>query len=171
MHAGINRSESVRSSVGPANGGSNARRGYQTGAGGTDSDTRSVTSRGQGGSHSRVGGGRPPQGLSLASSSGPTILRNGSVNGNHRHAGSIPTTGSGSIATRSVDGGNGTGSGQSSRLQQQEVWSTEMKELDEAYEASLLDPSMAGSVYMRLLVKALGELQYEEDAERLLLES
>ena len=48
---------------------------------------------------------------------------------------------------------------------------TNLDEVDETVEAGLLDPSSSGSVFIRLLVKAVGVLGFEEDLERLLLEN
>jgi len=50
------------------------------------------------------------------------------------------------------------------------VWSTDLSEATEAAEASLLDPKAAGSLYIRLLVKGIGSLHCEDDAERMLFE-
>eukprot|EP01038_Epipyxis_sp_PR26KG_P015066 gene15066-20273_t len=52
-----------------------------------------------------------------------------------------------------------------------DAWSLELKDVDEALEASLTDPSSTGSIFIRLLVKTIAVLNYEEDVERLLMES
>ncbi len=52
-----------------------------------------------------------------------------------------------------------------------EQWPLDFKDLDEALEASLVDPSTNGSVFIRLLVKTVSVLGCEEDVERLLLEN
>lgn len=49
-------------------------------------------------------------------------------------------------------------------------WSTDLNEATEAMEASLSDPKSTGSLYIRLLVKAVSGLSCEEDAERMIFE-
>lgn len=50
-------------------------------------------------------------------------------------------------------------------------WSLDLNAIDDAVEASLLDPSSTGPLYMRLLVKTIGVLHCEDDVERMLLDS
>eukprot|EP01033_Poteriospumella_lacustris_P004897 gene4897-3505_t len=47
----------------------------------------------------------------------------------------------------------------------------DLRDVDEQMEAALVDPSTAGPVYMRLLVKTVGALKCEEDVERLIFET
>jgi len=42
-----------------------------------------------------------------------------------------------------------------------DLWSLELRDLDESIEASLVDPSTSGSLYTRLLVKTVGVLLCE----------
>lgn len=42
-----------------------------------------------------------------------------------------------------------------------ELWSLELKDLDESIESSLVDPPTSGSLYTRLLVRAVGVLHCE----------
>jgi hypothetical protein len=49
-------------------------------------------------------------------------------------------------------------------------WAVDLRDLDEALESSLPDPSTAGSLYIRLLVRTVGVLECEEDVERMVLE-
>jgi hypothetical protein len=49
-------------------------------------------------------------------------------------------------------------------------WSTDLSEVTETLEASLSDPKSSGSLYIRLLVKAVSGLSCEEDAERMIFE-
>lgn len=57
-----------------------------------------------------------------------------------------------------------------SAIQTPVVWSTDLQEATEAAEAALNDPKTSGSLYIRLLVKAVGGLNCEEDAERMIFE-
>ena len=50
-------------------------------------------------------------------------------------------------------------------------WATDLRGIDEALEASLPDPSAAGGLYIRLLVRTVGVLELEEDVERMVLDS
>ena len=51
-----------------------------------------------------------------------------------------------------------------------DVGSKKLEEATDALEASLTEPQKAGSVFIRFLVKAIGCLNCEEDAERMLLD-
>ncbi len=51
-----------------------------------------------------------------------------------------------------------------------DVGSKKLEEATDALEASLVEPQKAGSVFIRFLVKAIGCLNCEEDAERMLLD-
>jgi hypothetical protein len=58
----------------------------------------------------------------------------------------------------------------SPHIQNAVQWSTDLNEVTEAVEASLSDPKSSGSLYIRLLVKAVSGLSCEEDAERMIFE-
>jgi hypothetical protein len=49
-------------------------------------------------------------------------------------------------------------------------WTMDLSEVDEALEMSLSDPKAAGTVFIRLLVRAVGVLGCEDDVERMLLQ-
>lgn len=49
-------------------------------------------------------------------------------------------------------------------------WPLDLRDLDESLESTLADPSEAGSLYIRLLVKTIGVLECEEDVERMVLD-
>lgn len=51
-----------------------------------------------------------------------------------------------------------------------DAWPVDLRDLDESLESSLADPSTAGSLYIRLLVKTIGVLECEEDVERMVLD-
>ena len=79
-----------------------------------------------------------------------------------------------SIVSRSAAGGplssahSLAGSGPGSRSS--DAWPVDLRDLDESLETSLGDPSEAGSLYIRLLVKTIGVLECEEDVERMVLD-
>lgn len=50
-------------------------------------------------------------------------------------------------------------------------WSLDLREVDESAEAVLLDPSSAGPLFIRLLVKTVHLLHVEEDVERMVLDN
>eukprot|EP00981_Chlorochromonas_danica_P006781 scaffold1490_cov162-Ochromonas_danica.AAC.27 len=50
-------------------------------------------------------------------------------------------------------------------------WSLDLREVDESAEAVLLDPSSAGPLFIRLLVKTVHLLHCEEDVERMVLDN
>lgn len=49
-------------------------------------------------------------------------------------------------------------------------YSLDLREIDESLEASLVDPSATGSLFIRLLVRAIGVMECEQDVERMVLD-
>eukprot|EP01040_Poterioochromonas_malhamensis_P003821 gene3821-4081_t len=49
-----------------------------------------------------------------------------------------------------------------------DFWSYNLRDVDEALEGSLLDPSASGPLFIRLLVKTISQLNFEDDVEHLL---
>ena len=52
----------------------------------------------------------------------------------------------------------------------EEEWSTDLTKIDEEFEKSLTHPSLSKATFIRLLIRAVGLLNSEDDVERLLLE-
>lgn len=49
-------------------------------------------------------------------------------------------------------------------------YSLDLREIDESLEASLVDPSATGPLFIRLLVRAIGVMECEQDVERMVLD-